>query len=99
MFIEILQVFPQPLQVVGYVVWVRCGPTVVGCTRFSLLLQPVYTHNPALQMVSVEFRVLAASCIKETGYLSRKSCFNAQTCLCISIRMFLIKVSILRNCK
>lgn len=68
--------------------------------HYSRYCYDQFTHNAALQMkVSVEFRVLAASCIKETGYTSRKSCFNVQTCLCISILMFLIKVSILKNCE
>jgi hypothetical protein len=36
-----------------------------------------FTHNAALRMkVGVEFCVLAASLIIETGYMSRKSCFN-----------------------
>ena len=59
---------------------VSCGSDVVRMllvAHDSHYWYNQFTHNAALRMkVGVEFCVLAASSITETGYMSRKSCFS-----------------------
>jgi hypothetical protein len=68
MFTEVIELFPQSLQEVECVLRSRCIPRAVGCNRFSLLLQPVYTYTALQMKVGVEFCVQATGRIKVTDY-------------------------------